>query len=59
MYMNTTGKIYIYKATIKDDQLHDKTTVQPNDIFQAITEDEGCMTYGPPPFLPRLDTTCM
>jgi hypothetical protein len=59
MYMNTTGKFYIYKATIIDDQLHDKHRVQHNDIFETITEDEGHMTYGPPPLLPRLDTRCM
>ena len=56
--MNTTGKFYIYKATIKDDQLRDKHTVKPNVIFEAIMEDEGHMTYAPPPLLPRLDTTC-
>ena len=54
-HMNTAVLFYNYKATTQDDQLHDKQTVKPNDIFEAIMEDEGHMTYAPPPLLPRLD----
>jgi hypothetical protein len=58
-HVNTTGKIYIYKDTTKFINYMTNISVQPIDIFEAITEDEGRTTYVHPPLLPRLETTCM
>jgi hypothetical protein len=42
--MSTVGEFYIYKETIKDNQLNNKYSVQPNKIFETILQGENPMT---------------
>jgi len=47
--MGTAGEFYIYKETMKGNQLNIKYSVQPNKIFETILQGEGHMTYPLPP----------
>lgn len=42
--MGTAGEFYVYKETIKDNQLHYKYSEQPNKIFETILQGAGHMT---------------
>ena len=42
--MDTVEKFYIYKETMKGNQLNEKYRVQPNKSFETILQGEGCMT---------------
>jgi len=42
--MGTVGEFYIYKQTMKDNQLNNKYSVQPNKIFETILQGESHMT---------------
>jgi len=37
-------KVYIYKEIVKNNQINDKYTIEPNTILEAIVQDEGHMT---------------
>jgi hypothetical protein len=43
--MGTVCELYLYKETVKDNQLKNKYSVQPNKIFVTILQGEGHMTY--------------
>jgi hypothetical protein len=57
-HVGTIETSHVCRETIKDNQLNDKRTIQPNKFFEDFTEGKGRVTYNtPPPLLPRRVTT--
>lgn len=39
--VNTIEKFHVYKETTDDNQLNDKRTLTPNEIFKTVTSSES------------------